>query len=135
MYRLSRTYGFEGKFDAKFVTSDEFKADDMVLVTVADGKIQSMVKAENKGGMLTKIKGNTKTINSIQGVMGIDKEDVKVTNTAMYTNGYDELTLGSSYNFYFDTYGNVIGLDALASNYAVLDSLYIDRVVKLGSLS
>ena len=125
---VDEIYGFEGKFDAKFVTSDEFKADDMVLVTVADGKIQSMVKAESKGGMLTKIKGNTKTINSIQGVMGIDKEDVKVTNTAMYTNGYDELTLGSSYNFYFDTYGNVIGLDALASNYAVLDSLYIDRV-------
>ena len=121
-------YGFEGKFDAKFVTSDEFKADDMVLVTVADGKIQSMVKAESKGGMLTKIKGNTKTISSIQGVMGIDKEDVKVTNTAVYKNGYDLLTLGSSYNFYFDTYGNVIGLDALASNYAVLDSLYIDRV-------
>ena len=125
---VDEIYGFEGKFDAKFVTSDEFKADDMVLVTVADGKIQSMVKAESKGGMLTKIKGNTKTIDSIQGVMGIDKEDVKVTNTAMYTNGYDELTLGSSYNFYFDTYGNVIGLDALASNYAVLDSLYIDRV-------
>ena len=125
---VDEIYGFEGKFDAKFVTSDEFKADDMVLVTVADGDIQSMVKAESKGGMLTKIKGNTKTINSIQGVMGIDKEDVKVTNTAMYTNGYDELTLGSSYNFYFDTYGNVIGLDALASNYAVLDSLYIDRV-------
>ena len=125
---VDEIYGFEGKFEAKFVTSDEFKADDMVLVTVADGKIQSMVKAESKGGMLTKIKGNTKTINSIQGVMGIDKEDVKVTNTAMYTNGYDLLTLGSSYNFYFDTYGNVIGLDALASNYAVLDSLYIDRV-------
>ena len=125
---VDEIYGFEGKFDAKFVTSDEFKADDMVLVTVADGDIQSMVKAESKGGMLTKIKGNTKTINSIQGVMGVDKEDVKVTNTAVYTNGYDLLTLGSSYNFYFDTYGNVIGLDALASNYAVLDSLYIDRV-------
>ena len=125
---VDEIYGFEGKFEAKFVTSDEFKADDMVLVTVADGKIQSMVKAESKGGMLTKIKGNTKTISSIQGVMGIDKEDVKVTNTAVYKNGYDELTLGSSYNFYFDTYGNVIGLDALASNYAVLDSLYIDRV-------
>ena len=125
---VDEIYGFEGKFEAKFVTSDEFKADDMVLVTVADGKIQSMVKAESKGGMLTKIKGNTKTINSIQGVMGIDKEDVKVNYTAMYTNGYDLLTLGSSYNFYFDTYGNVIGLDALASNYAVLDSLYIDRV-------
>lgn len=124
---VDEIYGLD-KFDAKFVTSDEFKADDMVLVTVADGKIQSMVKAESKGGMLTKIKGNTKTINSIQGVMGIDKEDVKVTNTAVYTNGYDLLTLGSSYNFYFDTYGNVIGLDALASNYAVLDSLYIDRV-------
>ena len=125
---VDEIYGFDGKFDAKFVTSDEFKADDMVLVTVADGKIQSMVKAESKGGMLTKIKGNTKTIDSIQGVMGIDKEDVKVNYTAVYTNGYDKLTLGSSYNFYFDTYGNVIGLDALASNYAVLDSLYIDRV-------
>ena len=122
-------YGYEGKtLDNKFVTKDEYKVDDLVLITVADGEIQSMVKAESKGGMLTKIKGNTKTIDSIQGVMGIDKEDVKVNYTAVYTNGYDKLTLGSSYNFYFDTYGNVIGLDALASNYAVLDSLYIDRV-------
>ena len=121
-------YGFEGKFDDKFVTSDEFKADDMVLVTVADGKIQSMVKAENKAATLTKIKGNYKTITKVADVMGLDKEDVKTTNTAAYMGGLDILALSSTYNFYFDTYGNVIGVDELASNYAVLDSLYIDRL-------
>ena len=121
-------YGFEGKFDDKFVTSDEFKADDMVLVTVADGKIQSMVKAENKAATLTKIKGNYKTITKVADVMGLDKEDVKTTNTAAYMGGLDILALGSTYNFYFDTYGNVIGADELASNYAVLDSLYIARL-------
>ena len=121
-------YGFEGKFDDKFVTSDEFKADDMVLVTVADGKIQSMVKAENKAATLTKIKGNYKTIDKVADVMGLDKEDVKTTNTATYMGGLELLALSSTYNFYFDTYGNVIGADELASNYAVLDSLYIDRL-------
>ena len=121
-------YGFEGKFDDKFVTSDEFKADDMVLVTVADGKIQSMVKAENKAATLTKIKGNYKTIDKVADVMGLDKEDVKTTNTAAYMGGLKVLALSSTYNFYFDTYGNVIGADELASNYAVLDSLYIDRL-------
>ena len=125
---VDEIYGFEGKFDDKFVTSDEFKADDMVLVTVADGKIQSMVKAENKAATLTKIKSNSKTINKVADVMGLDKEDVKTTNTAAYMGGLDILTLGSTYNFYFDTYGNVIGADELASNYAVLDSLYIDRL-------
>ena len=121
-------YGFEGKFDDKFVTSDEFKADDMVLVTVADSKIQSMVKAENKAATLTKIKGNYKTIDKVADVMGLDKEDVKTTNTAAYMGGLKVLALSSTYNFYFDTYGNVIGADELASNYAVLDSLYIDRL-------
>ena len=121
-------YGFEGKFDDKFVTSDEFKADDMVLVTVADGKIQSMVKAENKAATLTKIKGNYKTIDKVADVMGLDKEDVKTTNTAAYMGGLKALALSSTYNFYFDTYGNVIGADELASNYAVLDSLYIARL-------
>ena len=125
---VDEIYGFEGKFDAKFVTSDEFKADDMVLVTVADGKIQSMVKAENKAATLTKIKGNYKTIDKVADVMGLDKEDVKTTNTAAYMGGLDILALGSTYNFYFDTYGNVIGADELASNYAVLDSLYIARL-------
>ena len=121
-------YGFEGKFDDKFVTSDEFKADDMVLVTVADGKIQSMVKAENKAATLTKIKGNYKVIDKVADVMGLDKEDVKTTNTAAYKGTLEVLALGSTYNFYFDTYGNVIGADELASNYAVLDSLYIARL-------
>ena len=125
---VDEIYGFKGKFDAKFVTSDEFKADDMVLVTVADGKIQSMVKAENKAATLTKIKGNYKTIDKVADVMGLDKEDVKTTNTAAYKGGLEVLALSSTYNFYFDTYGNVIGADELASNYAVLDSLYIARL-------
>ena len=118
-------YGYEGKtLDNKFVTKDEYKVDDLVLITVADGEIQSMVKAENKGAVLTGVLGNRKTIDDIQKVTALDKEDVKVNHTAEYQP--EVLTLGKTYTFYFDTYGNVIGAEELASNYAVLDTLYTD---------
>jgi len=120
-------YGYEGKtLDNKFVTKDEYKVDDLVLITVADGEIQSMVKAENKGAVLTGVLGNRKTIDDIQKVTALDKEDVKINHTAKYQP--KELTLGKTYTFYFDTYGNVIGAEELASNYAVLDTLYTDTV-------
>ena len=120
-------YGYEGKtLDNKFVTKDEYKVDDLVLITVADGEIQSMVKAENKGAVLTGVLGNRKTIDDIQKVTELDKEDVKINHTAEYEPA--ELTLGKTYTFYFDTYGNVIGAEELASNYAVLDTLYTDTV-------
>ena len=120
-------YGYEGKtLDNKFVTKDEYKVDDLVLITVADGEIQSMVKAENKGAVLTGVLGNRKTIADIQKVTELDKEDVKINHTAEYQP--EELTLGKTYTFYFDTYGNVIGAEELASNYAVLDTLYTDTV-------
>ena len=120
-------YGYEGKtLDNKFVTKDEYKVDDLVLITVADGEIQSMVKAENKGAVLTGVLGNRKTIADIQKVTALDKEDVKINHTAEYQPV--ELTLGKTYTFYFDTYGNVIGAEELASNYAVLDTLYTDTV-------
>ena len=120
-------YGYEGKtLDNKFVTKDEYKVDDLVLITVADGEIQSMVKAENKGAVLTGVLGNRKTIADIQKVTALDKEDVKINHTAKYQP--KELTLGKTYTFYFDTYGNVIGAEELASNYAVLDTLYTDTV-------
>ena len=129
--------------DESFVISDIYKYKGLVIASPTYNgsvfpRIDSLLKSlalRGVGGKVFARLGSftwagaaTKTIDSIQGVMGIDKEDVKVNYTAVYTNGYDKLTLGSSYNFYFDTYGNVIGLDALASNYAVLDSLYIDRV-------
>ena len=120
-------YGYEGKtLDNKFVTKDEYKVDDLVLITVADGEIQSMVKAENKGAVLTGVLGNRKTIDNIQKVTELDKEDVKVNHTAKYQPR--TMDLGKTYTFYFDTYGNVIGADELASNYAVLDTLYTDTV-------
>ena len=120
-------YGYEGKtLDNKFVTKDEYKVGDLVLITVADGEIQSMVKPDAKGAVLTGVLGNRKTIDNIQKVTALDKEDVKVNHTAEYEPA--ELTLGKTYTFYFDTYGNVIGAEELASNYAVLDTLYTDTV-------
>ena len=125
-------YGYEGKLDTKFETEDEFKADDMVLVTIANGEIQSMVKAEAKTAVLTKVAGSRKNIDTIQDVKGLDKEDAKVNRTATYAPTVTadkkptvQMTLGKTYNFYFDTYGNVIGADNLARNYAVLDTLYM----------
>ena len=118
-------YGYEGKLDTKFETEDEFKADDMVLVTIANGEIQSMVKAESKNAVLTDVSGNSKNISDIQKVEGLDKADAKVNCTATFAPA--TMTLGKTYNFYFDTYGNVIGADELASNYAVLDTLYMEH--------
>ena len=118
-------YGYEGKLDTKFETKDEFKADDMVLVTIANGEIQSMVKAESKNAVLTDVSGNSKSISDIQKVKGLDKADATVNCTATFAP--KTMTLGKTYNFYFDTYGNVIGVDELASNYAVLDTLYMEH--------
>ena len=118
-------HGYKGKLDTKFETEDEFKADDMVLVTIANGEIQSMVKAESKNAVLTDVSGNSKNISDIQKVEGLDKADAKVNCTATFAPA--TMTLGKTYNFYFDTYGNVIGADELASNYAVLDTLYMEH--------
>ena len=118
-------HGYKGKLDTKFETKDEFKADDMVLVTIANGEIQSMVKAESKNAVLTDVSGNSKSISDIQKVKGLDKADATVNCTATFAP--KTMTLGKTYNFYFDTYGNVIGVDELASNYAVLDTLYMEH--------
>ena len=118
-------HGYKGKLDTKFETEDEFKADDMVLVTIANGDIQSMVKAESKNAVLTNVSGNSKNIDNIQKVKGLDKADATVNCTATFAPS--TMTLGKTYNFYFDTYGNVIGADELSRNYAVLDTLYIEH--------
>ena len=118
-------HGYKGKLDTKFETKDEFKADDMVLVTIANGDIQSMVKAESKNAVLTNVSGNSKNIDNIQKVKGLDKADAAVNCTATFAP--KTMTLGKTYNFYFDTYGNVIGADELSRNYAVLDTLYIEH--------
>ena len=118
-------YGYKGKLDTKFETEDEFKADDMVLVTIANGDIQSMVKAESKNAVLTNVSGSSKNISDIQKVKGLDKADATVNCTAKFAPA--TMTLGKTYNFYFDTYGNVIGADELSRNYAVLDTLYIEH--------
>ncbi|MBD9251579.1 hypothetical protein EGR95_01585, partial [bacterium] len=119
-------HGYKGKLDTKFETKDEFKADDMVLVTIANGDIQSMVKAESKNAVLTNVSGSSKNIDNIQKVKGLDKADAAVNCTATFAP--KTMTLGKTYNFYFDTYGNVIGADELSRNYAVLDTLYIQGV-------
>ena len=131
---VGTVYGYPkdaAKIDTKFETEDEFAKYDMVLVTIADGDIQSMVKAESKTAVLTKVAGSSKNIDTIQDVKGLDKADATVNCTATYAPTAEskvQMTLGKTYNFYFDTYGNVIGADNLARNYAVLDTLYIEGV-------
>ena len=131
---VGTVYGYPkdaAKIDTKFETEDEFAKYDMVLVTIADGDIQSMVKAESKTAVLTKVAGSSKNIDTIQDVKGLDKADATVNCTATYAPTAEskvQMTLGKTYNFYFDTYGNVIGADNLARNSAVLDTLYIEGV-------
>ena len=108
----------------KFET-DEFAKGDMVLVTIADDEIASMEIAESDIQKLTKVEGSSKTITDIQKIITLDKEDVTINHTADLE---PEMTLADNYTFYYDTYGNVIGAEALSTNYAVVDSLYSTHI-------
>lgn len=104
----------------KYETAD-FAKGDMVLVTVADGKIKSMEIAESEVAKLTKVEGAAKKVTDIQKIVALAKEDVTVNVTADLE---PTLELGKPYTFYYDANGNVIGAEVLATNYAVLDALY-----------
>ncbi|MGM9607321.1 MAG: S-layer homology domain-containing protein [Oscillospiraceae bacterium] len=118
-------YGLdESKYEPEYETED-FAKGDKVLVTVLDGVVMTVEDAPYEVNALTKIAGNTKTINDIQDVMGLDKADVTVNHTAVYAP--QAMTLGATYGFYYDTYGNVIGAVVLGTNYVVLDKLYIEH--------
>ena len=103
-----------------------FDEGDMVLVTIDAGKVATVVDAKSAIGELTGLKGNIRHTGDIQNVKAIDGKDVTVNHTAVYEE--IELWLDINYVFYYDTYGNVIGSEEVANQYAVIDSIWFETI-------
>ena len=137
-------YGTEtdknGDVTAK-VVSDSFETtgfakNDYVLVTYDDGDIASMEAAKGEVAKLTGLKGNkvtAKTTKDAQDIIAVAYEDVdaafKATLNPLAKGKEASVTLGETYTFYFDSYGNVIGVDDYTSDatYVVIDRIWADH--------
>ena len=136
-----KLYNFDGKYDSNYETSD-FEKKDMVLVTVdynktsAKYEIASVEDAKSESAELNKIVGVNKTTTDVEDILKVGGADVAAACKAVLldiaatvkVNNVDKkaITVGESYTFYYDTYGNVIGVSdyAPATNYVVIDELW-----------
>ena len=109
----------------KTFESDAFAKDDMVLVTIADGDVQTVVVAESKIAEFTKIK----KVDGKFAQIALDGEFSDIAAKYFY-DGIDPETLGSDMVAYFDAYGNVIGMEKYYAplNYAVIDALWVESI-------
>ena len=114
-----------GKADVMTFESDAFAKDDMVLVTVANGKVQTVVTAESKIAEFTKIK----KVDGKFAQIALDGEFSDIAAKYFY-NGIDAADLGNDMVAYFDAYGNVIGMEKYYAplNYAVIDALWVESI-------
>ena len=105
--------------------SDAFAKDDMVLVTVANGKVQTVAVAESKIAEFTKIK----KVDGKFAQVALDGEFSDIAAKYFY-NGIDAADLGNDMVAYFDAYGNVIGMEKYYAplNYAVIDALWVESI-------
>ena len=105
--------------------SDAFAKDDMVLVTIANGKVQTVAVAESKIAEFTKIKKVDGTFAQV----ALDGEFSDIAAKYFY-NGIDANDLGNDMVAYFDAYGNVIGMEKYYAplNYAVIDALWVESI-------
>ena len=105
--------------------SDAFAKDDMVLVTVANGKVQTVAVAESKIAEFTKIK----KVDGKFAQIALDGEFSDIAAKYFY-NGIDANDLGNDMVAYFDAYGNVIGMEKYYAplNYAVIDALWVESI-------
>ena len=107
---VSFVYGVDGNVDNEFDTAVEYEEDDYVLVTVADGEIQSMVKAETKTGKATTyatgyVKLGDEKLNKAQVLKDAVKANNNVSNSDYYAIDYD-----SEMKVVLDQYGYVIAI-------------------------
>lgn len=109
----------------KTFESDAFAKDDMVLVTIANGDVQTVVVAESKIAEFTKIK----KVDGKFAQIALDGEFSDIAAKYFY-DGIDPETLGSDMVAYFDAYGNVIGMEKYYAplNYAVIDALWVESI-------
>ncbi len=126
-------YGNENYSSGNFETTG-FAKNDYVLVTYDGKDIASMEAAKNDGAKLTGLKGNKlgtdKTSKNVQDVTAVAYSDVKVAVMATLAplTG-DTIKLGNNYTFYYDTYGNVIGVGDYNADadYVVIDRIWADH--------
>ena len=90
------------KFETTDFTKDDKTDGTVVLYTKADDLIKSVVKAESVTGKLTK-----KVVTDNVGTITVEGKDY-VASYTMENNKFDGMTVGTKYDLYFDTYGNVI---------------------------
>ena len=114
-----------GTAATKTFESDAFAKDDMVLVTVAKGDVQTVAVAESKIAEFTKIKRVDGTFAQV----ALDGEFSDIAAKYFY-NGIDAADLGNDMVAYFDAYGNVIGMEKYYAplNYAVIDALWVESI-------
>lgn len=114
-----------GTTATKTFESDAFAKDDMVLVTVANGDVQTVVVAESKIAEFTKIK----KVDGKFAQVALDGEFSDIAAKYFY-NGIDAADLGNDMVAYFDAYGNVIGMEKYYAplNYAVIDALWVESI-------
>jgi len=123
-------YNFAAKYEKNFET-EGFEKHDVVLATVdynkTSGKyeIASLADATSKDLELTKLVGVSKSTTDVQDILKVDDADATVTNTASLID-VSSIVLGETYTFYYDTYGNIIGVAeyAPAASYVVIDELW-----------
>ena len=123
-------YGLKDKTTKDSFETTGFKKDDMVLVTYNNGDIASMEAAKGEVAKLTSVKGAKKvgdTTSDMSDILGVAYADATVAFKAT-VNPLEGSTvaLGSSYTFYYDTYGNIIGVDDYTrdANYVVIDRIW-----------
>ena len=114
--------------------TEGFKKGDFVLVTYDNGDIASMEAAKGEVAKLTGLKGNkvsNKTTSDVQDILAVAYDDVKVAEKATMNPLYAQknastIKMGDTYTFYYDSYGNVIGVGDYAydANYVVIDRMW-----------
>ena len=113
--------------------TDGFKKGDFVLVTYDNGDIASMEAAKGEVAKLTGLKGKSAETSDIKAVTAVAYNDVKVAVMATMNplaKGRDAvINLKDSYTFYYDTYGNIIGVGDYTAdaNYVVIDRIWADH--------
>ena len=99
--------------------TDGFKKNGMVLVAYNNGGIASMAAATGKVAKLTsvdKTAGKKENITDVQDILGVGYEKATVAFKATFNPLADgktadaKIALGSAYTFYYDAYGNIIGV-------------------------
>ena len=113
--------------------TEGFKKGDFVLVTYDNGDIASMEAAKGESAKLTGLKGKSEKTTDIKAVTAVAYNDVKVavkaTMNPLAKGTSAEINLKDSYTFYYDTYGNIIGVGDYTAdaNYVVIDRIWADH--------